>query len=173
MIVRQSRNQKPSANPAHRRRNGWHMIALLAVVPLVGCVIQDPAPHLTNVAVSTSGSATQLLYTACTPEPIKSVALLKSEDPSVYDENNPPIWKITFSEGSSISQFNVGSTPPGSTTQVDLTGPLDQHVLYTAEITSTTGHASYQPFKLKDMGNRVAFNNTYLSQAEFNKRRQC
>lgn len=139
---------------------------------LVACAPSDPLPAQ-FVAVHASGRTVEILYTACTPQPIASVALLKSQNKSVFSESDPPIWKVTFGRASNLARFNVGLPSAGGLESVPLNGPLDQDALYVAEVVLADGHSYYQPFTLDKMGNKFAFYNTYLSQAQFDDRRAC
>lgn len=159
------------------RVSGKPRFALLAAgtVAILGtgtCVPSDPLPAQ-FVAARASGNTAEVLYTACDPQPVVSVVLLKSSSSVVYSETDPAIWKIRFSVGTHLTQFIVGDLPSGAISSVAMDSPLRRDSLYVAEVDLADGHSYYQPFVLNKMGTNIAYYNTYLSQAQFDKKRSC
>jgi hypothetical protein len=159
------------------RPSGKLRFALLAagaaaMVGVGACAPSDPLPAQ-FVAARASGNTADVLYTACDPQSVVAVALLKSSNNTVYSETDPAVWKITFSAGTHSTQFTVGDLPTGAVSSVALDSSLKRDTLYVAEVDLADGHSYYQPFVLNKMGANIAYYNTYLSQAQFDKKRSC
>jgi len=146
-------------------------LILATVVLLAGCVPSDPGPDF-PVAVRRAGDPVEVLYVACAPADVVSVAVLRSED-SVFRYTDPPVWKIRFASPARLARAVVGEVPPGATEEVRLAAPLDRKTHYEAVIELATGAQPRQGFQLDRLGDRVAFHGEYLSEKDFDRERAC
>src|SRR3954447_23462558 len=140
--------------------------ALLLVLGLSGCVPSDPASHLVDVAVRSTGVGVEILYTSCAGGRPTEVAVLKSPNQGYDVSLNPPIWKIGLPSDDHDDTFLVGHTPTGATEEVHLDQPLARNAVHVAVITLAGGVTYDQPFELSEMGSQVAFNERYISESE-------
>lgn len=116
----------------------------------------------------------QITFVSCDGERARDVGLLKSKDPNVYNvESDPTVWHVVLPQGSELSTFSIGTTPPSAKEEVSIALPLSQDALYVAEVSGSTGHTYYQAFKLSELGDKIAFDHTYLSPSEFAQRSSC
>ena len=126
------------------------------------------------VAVQVSGAQTEIIYTACSPLAVDSVAVLAPTNPDEFRESDPPVWQLSFPKPRpSAGTFVVGATPDRAIVDVPLASALDRDKTYMAVIYLDGGDHIYEAFELDKLDGRVAYDNRYLSADDFARASSC
>jgi hypothetical protein len=153
---------------------GWpihFLVVTAAAVAAAGCGRSDVS---NAVAVRVSGVQAEITYTACSPVPIDSVAVLAPTDFDEFRESDPPVWQLSFPKPRpTASTFVVGETPDRAIVDVPLASPLDREKTYMAVIYLDGGNHIYEAFELDKLDGRVAYDNRYLSADDFARATSC
>jgi hypothetical protein len=148
------------------------LVVIVAALTLASCGRSDPS---NAVAVQVSGAHTEIIYTACAPVAVDGVAVLAPTNPDKFHESDPPVWKLSFPKPRpTASTFVVGETPDRAIVDVPLASPLEPDKTYMAVIYLDGGDHIFEAFELDKLeGGRVAYDNRYLSAADFARATSC
>jgi hypothetical protein len=121
-----------------------------------------------------SGAQTEIVYAACSPVAVDSVAVVAPTNPDEFRASDPPVWRLSFPKPRpSASTFVVGETPDRAIVDVPLASPLDRGKTYMAVIYLDGGDHIYAAFELDKLDGRVAYDNRYLSPDDFARTTSC
>jgi hypothetical protein len=116
-----------------------------------------------------------VIPTVCPPHAVASVTVVQP-DPKhvVIQDDEPVVWRVTFSPPSNATSFVVGEVPAGGTEEVPLAAPLDDAVRYHASFILDGGGGSgtnLKPETLRD--GRIFYHDEYMTEEQFQKARAC
>jgi hypothetical protein len=148
------------------------LLVTVATLATASCGRSNPS---NMVAVQLSDAQAEIIYTACQPVAVDSVAVLAPTNPDEFRETDPPVWQLSFPKPRpTASTFVVGQTPDRAIVDVPLTSPLDRHKTYIAVVYLDGGDHIYEVFELDKLeGGRIAYDGRYLSGDEFARATSC